>query len=72
MRNRQIATIARFTLIEAFRTRLPWLFAIVLALILGAAYFVQQLAITESARLQIGFSAAATRFAAVAASTRKK
>ena len=36
-----------------------------LALILGAAYFVQQLAITESARLQIGFSAAATRFAAV-------
>ena len=65
MRNRQIVTIARFTLLEAFRTRLPWLFAIVLALILGAAYFVQQLAITESARLQIGFSAAATRFAAV-------
>ena len=65
MRNRQIATIARFTLLEALRTRLPWLFVIVLALILGAAYFVQQLAITESARLQIGFSAAATRFAAV-------
>ncbi len=65
MRNPQIVTIARYTLLEALRTRLPWLFAIVLALILGAAYFIQQLAITESARLQIGFSAAATRFAAV-------
>ena len=61
----QIITIARFTLLEAVRTRLPWLFIIVLGLILGIAYFIQQLAITESARLQIAFSAAATRFAAV-------
>src|SRR5258705_9552125 len=61
----QIITIARFTLLEAVRTRLPWLFIIVLGLILGTAYFIQQLAITESARLQIAFSAAATRFAAV-------
>ena len=65
MRHRQIVTIARFTLLEAWRTRLPWLFVIVLGLILGAAYFIQQLAITESARLQITFSAATTRFAAV-------
>jgi ABC-type transport system involved in multi-copper enzyme maturation permease subunit len=65
MRNRQIATIARYTLLEALRTRLPWLFAVVLALVLVAAYFIQQLAITESTRLQIGFSAAATRLAAV-------
>jgi hypothetical protein len=65
MRSRQITTIARFTLIEAFRTRLLWLFVIVLALILGAAYFMQQLAITESARMQIAFTAAATRLAAV-------
>jgi hypothetical protein len=65
MRHRQIVTIARFTLLEAWRTRLPWLFVIVLGLILGAAYFIQQLAIIESARLQITFSAAATRFAAV-------
>jgi len=65
MRSRQIATIARFTLIEAFRTRLLWLFVIVLALILGTAFFIQQLAITESARMQIAFAAAATRLAAV-------
>ena len=65
MRNRQIATIARYTLLEALRIRLPWLFVVVLALILCAGYFIQQLAITESARLQIGFSAAAARMAAV-------
>jgi ABC-type transport system involved in multi-copper enzyme maturation permease subunit len=65
MPNRHLVTIARFTLIEALRTRLPWLFIMVLALILGTAYFMQQLAITESTRVQIAFSAAATRFAAV-------
>ena len=60
-----IATIARYTLLEAFRTRLPWLCAIVLAFVFAAAWFIQQLAITESARLQTAFAAAATRFAAV-------
>ena len=65
MRHPQIATIARFTLLEALRTRLAWLFVIVLALILVTAYFIQQLAITESARLQIGFAAAAARLATV-------
>jgi len=65
MRQPQIATIARFTLLEALRTRLAWLFVIVLALILVTAYFIQQLAITESTRLHIGFSAAAARLATV-------
>ena len=65
MHHPQIVTLARFTLLEALRTRLPWLFAIVLALILVTAYFIQQLAITESTRLQIGFSAGAARLAAV-------
>lgn len=65
MRHPQIATIARFTLIEALRTRLAWLFVIVLALILVTAYFIQQLAITESSRLQVGFAAAAARLATV-------
>jgi hypothetical protein len=65
MRSRQIVTIARFTALEAVRTRLPWLFVIVMALIFGSAFFIQQLAITESARLQSAFFAAATRFAAV-------
>jgi hypothetical protein len=65
MRSRQIVTIARFTGLEAVRTRLPWLFVMVMALIFGGAFFIQQLAITESARLQSAFFAAATRFAAV-------
>ncbi len=65
MRSRQIATIARFTVLEAIRTRLPWLFVIVLTLILAAAFFLQQLAITESSRIQAGFAAAATRLAAI-------
>ena len=65
MRQRQIVIIARFTLLEAARTRLFWLFAGALALVFGATFFVQQLAIIESARLQIEFSAAATRLVAV-------
>ena len=65
MRHPQIVTIARFTLLEALRTRLAWLFVVVLALILVTSYFIQQLAITESSRLQIGFAAAAARLAAV-------
>lgn len=65
MRQQQIVTLARFTLLEALRTRLWWLLVIVLALILVTAYFIQQLAITESARLQIGFAAAAARLATV-------
>ena len=65
MPNQKIVTIARYTFLEAARTRLPWLFIILLGLVLGATYFIQQLAITESVRMQIAFSAAATRFAAV-------
>lgn len=65
MDHRRILTLARFTLLEAWRTRLPGLFAVVLALIFGAAYFFQELAITESERVQVVFSAAASRLAAV-------
>jgi hypothetical protein len=61
----RIATIARFTLFEAWRTRLPLLvFGIVLALA-AAAFFVQSIAITESARFQLGFYVAVTRLAVV-------
>jgi hypothetical protein len=62
---RRILTLARFTLLEAWRTRLPLLFLSALALIFAAAYFFQQLAITESERVQIVLSAAASRLAAV-------
>jgi hypothetical protein len=61
----QIVTIARFTLLEAARTRFAWHFLVMLGLIMAAAYFVQMLAVTESQRLHVGFSAAATRLAAV-------
>lgn len=65
MRGHQIVTIARFTLLEATRIRLWWLFALILAIACGAAWFVQQVAITESARIQTTFLAATVRLAAV-------
>lgn len=65
MGRQQIATLARFTLLEAARTRLVWVFVIALALVFAAAYFMHQLAITESTRMLIAFSAAATRLVAV-------
>jgi ABC-type transport system involved in multi-copper enzyme maturation permease subunit len=61
----RIATIARFTLLEALRTRLPALVLIALALLVTASFFVEQLAIAEGARFQTGFYAASARFAAV-------
>jgi len=61
----RVSTIARYTLIEALRTRLPLLvFAIMLALA-SAAFFVQSIAITESARFQTGFYGATMRLAVV-------
>ena len=65
MGRQQIVTLARFTLLEAVRTRLMWLFVVTLGAVYGIAYFAQQLAITESARVQIVFSAAASRLVAV-------
>ena len=65
MGRQQIVTLARFTLLEALRTRLLWLFVIALGGVYGLAFFVEQLAITESARVQIVFSAAASRLVAV-------
>jgi hypothetical protein len=65
MRGHQIVTIARYTLLEATRIRLWWLFALILAIACGAAWFVQQVAITESTRIQIAFLAATVRLAAV-------
>jgi len=61
----QIATIARYTLLEALRTRLPALVAVALAALLAASFFVETISITEAARLQTGFYAAGARLAAV-------
>ena len=65
MKYSRILTLARFTLLEAWRTRLLLLFVVAVGAVLGASYFFQQLAITESERVQIVFAAAATRLAAV-------
>ena len=65
MGRHQIATLARYTLLEARSTRLIWLYAGALLLVFAAALFVHQLAITESMRVLIAFSAAATRLVAV-------
>lgn len=65
MGRQQIATLARFTLLEASRTHLMWLYVGALTLAFSAAYFVHQLAITESARMQTAFFAAASRLVAV-------
>jgi ABC-type transport system involved in multi-copper enzyme maturation permease subunit len=61
----KVLAIARFTLLEALRTRLPWLTLAVLGGLLLASLLVQQLAITETQRLQTGFLAAGARLGAV-------
>lgn len=60
-----IATIARYTLLEAMRTRLPVLVAAVVILLVASSLFVNEIAVTEGARLQTGFYAATVRLAAV-------
>jgi ABC-type transport system involved in multi-copper enzyme maturation permease subunit len=57
--------IARYTLLEARRNRLMWLLLAALALALVAAGFLQQVAITETARVQASVIAAAMRLFAV-------
>lgn len=61
----QITTIARYTLLEAMRTRLPLVVTAAVVLLLAASYFVQQIAITESVRMQTGIYAAGMRLASV-------
>lgn len=61
----RITTIARYTLVEALRTRLPVLIVGILLLLVASAFFVQSLAIAESARFQLGFYGGAMRVAVV-------
>lgn len=62
---RKVFTIARFTLLEAVRTRLLWVVLVILALLFLGSLFVQHIAVTETARLQTGFLAATARMAMV-------
>ncbi len=63
--NPAIITIARYTLLEALRTRLPVLMLLALLALLMASFFVESIAVTEGARLQAGFYAAGVRLACV-------
>ena len=60
-----IATIGKYTALEAIRTRVPATALLTLAVLLGASLFIRELAITETVRFQIGFYAAAARLCAV-------
>jgi len=57
----RIATIARCTLIEAMRTRLPALVLVTLLALLAASFFIESIAVVEGDRLQTGFYASGMR-----------
>jgi len=61
----RIAAIARYTLLEALRTRLAALVLVTLLILLAASFFVEAISVTEGARFQAGFYAASMRLAAV-------
>jgi len=61
----RIATIARYTLLEALRTRLPLLVAGALVALLASSYFIESISVAEGARFQTGFYAASARLACV-------
>jgi hypothetical protein len=63
--NRAIATVARYVLVEARRSALPWLAAAGMLAVLALAGFLSQVAITEAASLQASVSAALLRACAV-------
>ena len=57
--------VARYVLVEAWRSGLPWLAAACLLAALGLSGFLSQVAITEGAALQAAASAALLRGCAV-------
>lgn len=60
---RKILAIARFTLLEAARSRLLWLVLSAVGLLMAASFFIRELAITDSQRLQLAFLATGLRAA---------
>ena len=58
-------TIARYTVLEALRSRLLWLFVLAACGAAGLAGFLQQLALTESGAVQAALLAATLRLASV-------
>lgn len=60
-----ITTIGKYTALEALRTRVPATALLTLLLLVCASLFVRELAVTEAARFQVTFYAAAARLCAV-------
>lgn len=60
-----LLAIARYTALEAFRTRYIWLVLAVVGAGMAIAAFTGDLAITETAQTQVAITAAILRFAAV-------
>ena len=58
-------SLIRLTLLEALRTRLPWLVVTLIFASLGAAKFLDQVAIIEATQIQATLLAALLRIAAV-------
>ncbi len=63
--NRAVATVARYVLVEAGRSSLPWLSAGGMLAVLALSGFLSRVAITESTSLQVSASAALLRVCAV-------
>lgn len=61
----RIRTIARYTVLEAWRTRLPAAAALALLAVLGASLFARELALVQEARMQTIVYAALARLAVV-------
>ena len=61
----RIATIARCTLLEATRTRLPALVLVTQLVLLAASFFIETIAVVEGERMQAGFYASGMRLAGV-------
>jgi len=62
-RRAQLIAVARFTLLEAWRSRLPWLLAATVLCAAGGAALAAELAITESSRFRTTLFAGGVRFA---------
>ena len=62
---RQASTIAYYTLLEALRNRLMWLLGLILVAGIGISGFLGELAVSESAQVQVALLAAFFRLAAV-------
>lgn len=62
---RKILAIARFTLLDALRSRLGTTSFIVMLVLTASSLFLHELAITDGQRVQLGFLAPALRFTAM-------